>query len=133
MFEMANMGDQRQHRFDNNSFTPRFMSTKYEVTRLFVGFLETKITQDNRCFIKLVSDWTKGLIMDVGSVPVPSNDLASVIDQPAPLNADDPALIGLTLFAHLLFAPSFTHGMDQFNTVSVNHRKKGGICQQALR
>ena len=59
MFEMANTGDQRQHGFDNHAFTPRFMRTKFEVTRLFAGFLEAEITQDNRFFIKLMGEGRK--------------------------------------------------------------------------
>jgi hypothetical protein len=97
IFEMANTGHQRQHSFDNQAFTPRFMRTKFEVTRLFTRFLKAKITQDNRFFIKLMGDWTKGLIMNINRVPIPSHDLASVIHQPTQLNTNDPASVGLAV------------------------------------
>src|SRR5689334_4855687 len=132
-FEMTNTGDQRQHSFNNHAFAPRFVGTKFEVSWLFVCFLETKITQDNSYFIKLMRNRTKSLVMDVGGVPIPSHDFASVIDQPAKLNADDPAPVGLAFLTHLLFTPSFSYWMDQFNAIRVNDRKKGRIGQQTIR
>src|SRR5215213_955988 len=91
-----------------------------------------EITQDNRLFIKRMGNWTKGLVMNIGGVPIPSHDLTSVIHQPAELNADDPAPVGLAFLTHLLVTASFSYWMDQFDAVSVNDRKKGGIGQQIV-
>jgi hypothetical protein len=133
MFETANTGYQRQHSFDNHVFTPRFMGTKFEVTRRFARFLETEITQDNRFFIKLIGNGTKGLVMNISGVPIPSHHLASVIHQLTELNADNPASVGFAFLTHLLRTASFAYWRDQFNAISVNHGKKGGIGQQTIR
>src|SRR5258706_8657961 len=124
MFKMANARYQRQHGFNNHAFTPRFMGTKFEIVRLFARFLEAEITQDNRFFIKLMRNWTKGLVMNVGGVPIPCHDLASVIHQPAELNADHPAPVGFAFLTHLLLTASFSYRMDEFDAVSVDDGKK---------
>lgn len=132
VFEPTDARDQREHGFDEHPLPPRFVLTELEIARCFDHFLETKVTQHNGLLVELIGDGTKGLVMNVGGVPVPSHHFASVIDQPVQLNADDPAAVAFALLAHLLRTASFADRMNQFNPISIDDRERGRVRQQPL-
>lgn len=129
---MAHARHQREEGFNQHSFTPRFVFTELEITRLFACLSEAKIAQDNGFLVELVSHMTKMLVMAVGRIPVPTDYFTPVIDQPAQLNPDYPATIRLTFLAYLLLTASFSHRMDQFNPIAIDDGEEGGVCQQIL-
>ncbi len=132
MLELKHARRQREQGFHNHALTPSFVRTKLEVACRFARFLKAKITQDNRLLVELMRHWTKGLVMDMCRIPIPSHDFASVIDQPTQLDTHDPTAVAFAFLAHLLLTAPFPNGMDQFNPIGVNHGKEGGIRQQAF-
>lgn len=67
----------------------------------------------------------EGLVVDVGGVPVPGDDLAAVIDYPAQLEADDPAMTGIAL------APG-PPGVDQLDAIDIDHRGECRVDEEAV-
>ena len=132
VFELADAGRQTEQGFDQHPFAPGFVGTELEVTRCLACFLETKVTQHNRFLIELMGNGAKSLVMNIGSIPVPGNHFAAGVDQPAQLNAHDPAAIAVAFLTHLLFAPSFTDRMNQFNAIGVDDGEEGRVCQQTF-
>src|SRR3954463_6843660 len=132
MFKLTDAGDQTEHSFHQHPLAPGFVLTKLEVARRFASFLEAEVTQDNRLLVKLVGEGTKRLVVNVGRVPVPGDDLAPVIDQPAQLNAYDPATVTFTFLASLLLTASFTHRMNQFNPIGVDDGEESRVGQKVF-
>jgi hypothetical protein len=125
VFKLTNADHQTQHGFHQQPLAPGFVFAKLEVAGGFTSFLEAKIAEHDRCLVELMRDRTKGLVVYVRRIPVPSHDFASVIDQPTQLNAHDPASITFTFLAHLLGTASLTNEMDQFNAAGVDDREEG--------
>src|SRR3990172_6360473 len=132
MFKLTDARDQTEHGFDQHPLAPGFVGAKLEIARRFIRLLEAKIAQDNRLLVKLMGDWTKGLVMDVGCVPVPGDDFAPVIDQPAQLNPDDPTPIRLAFLAQRLLTTPLAHGVNQFNPIGVDDGEEGWLGQETF-
>lgn len=132
MLQLTDTGRQAEHRLDQHPLAPGLVFTELEVMGCLACLLETEVTQRNRLFIELVSQRTKGLVVDVSGVPIPRDHLASVVDQPAQFHAHDPATVRLAFLAQRLQAASFSYRMDQFNAIGVNHREKRRFCQELI-
>src|SRR5664279_3608838 len=132
MLEPTDARRQREQGFNEHPLTPGFVFTKLEVECRLARLLEAKIAQDNRFLIELMGEWAKGLVVDIRCVPVPSDDFASVIDQPAQLDPDNPAAVAFAFLADLLLAASFAHGMNQFNPIGVDDREESRVSQQVV-
>ena len=65
------------------------------------------------------------------SSTVPIGYQAPLVQHGAQLAAHDPTMIGLSLPADLIGAPTFPYGMTQFDAVAVGHAQDGGLGQEA--
>lgn len=132
MFEMTNAGQSRKQNFNQHPFTPGFMRTQQEVAFGFACFGKAQVTQSHGQSIKLMCQRAKVLVVNVGSVPVPSDHLPLVIDQPTQFDPDYPASIGFTFLAQRVQVTTFTRRVTQLHSVAVHDGKEAGSRQKLL-
>src|SRR5947209_9114611 len=130
--ETADDGYHRQSRFDTHALIPGAFGTQFAVVGNTLGTAEAIISQHNALPVHLLNQGMKALIVDIHGVPIPGNDFALVIEQPAQFDADTPATFLLPLLAYLLWATSLANGKEQFHRITVDHGKETGLLQQAL-
>src|SRR5947209_3487048 len=65
--------------------------------------------------------------------PLPVDDLAVIVEQPAQLDAHTPASFVFALLAHLLLTAPLTNGKEQFNGIAIDDGKETGLSQQATK
>ena len=97
-----------------------------------VGILKARVGQDNGFVFERGHQRQEDLVRDVGGVPCPTDDLASVVKQPAQLHADDPAPVALAFLADLTGRALFSDRMDEFNPIAVNDGEESRLCQKLL-
>ena len=100
--QVKDTGQEAENCLNNHPFTPRFHSTNLQVARWFTHFDKASVAQGNRLLLELVCQRTKALVMDVGSIPVPGDDLSLSVDQPAQLGSHNPKPIRLAFLAQRL-------------------------------
>lgn len=118
-------GDQRERGFDQHALVPGTAWTELEIGRDAISVIETGVGQDNALVLQRFDEGQKHLVMDVGGVPGPTDDLTRVVEQPAQLQADDPAPIAFAFLAHLLGTAAFTDRVDQLDAIAVNDSEEG--------
>ena len=75
----------------------------------------------------------KERIMNIGSGTIPIAHQTFLIKQATNLAAHNPAAVGISFLPNLLITPTFSAGMQQFNTVSIDYSQYGGFRQKAIR
>jgi hypothetical protein len=95
--------------------------------------MKALVRQSDGVAIKARSKRGKVLVMHVGGLPIPGDNLAAAIEQPAEFDADDPAMATVAFPSPLVWAAARAPGMDQFDAVRVDHGKAGGSSQKLLR
>jgi hypothetical protein len=68
--------------------------------------------------------------MNIGGIPVPSDDFALVIEQPAEFHPNDPAPVRLAFRTNLSRTTSLPNRMDQFDAVTVNRGEESRISEK---
>src|SRR5215207_2531872 len=125
VFKMKNTGQEAKDRLNDHALTPAFHPTNFQVAQRLPSFDKASVAQANRLPIELLRHGTKSLVVNIGGIPVPRDDLPSRIHQPTQLDADDPATIRLAFLAHRLLTTCFTRRVQQFNAVAVDDGKQG--------
>jgi hypothetical protein len=131
--EVANNGQHRQDRLDEDAILPLPPSTQFEVGRIPLGGMEGGITQDNHASVELPNQPLEGIVCDIGGGTVPPHDQPPLIEQETEFAADNPAMIGEAFAADLLGAAAFAHGVDQLNAIRVDHPEHGRGGQESPR
>src|SRR5262245_42103940 len=66
LFEMADERQHREHRLHQHPVLPLATLTQFEVGRIALGGMESRITQDNHLVFNLSHQPLKGIIGDIG-------------------------------------------------------------------
>ncbi len=123
---------ERQYGFDQHAFIPCAPWTEFQIVRHAGRTVEACVSKNDAISDERFDQRQEGLVMHVGCVPSPIHHFPAVVEQPAQLDIDDPALVGLALLANLLRATSFADGVDKFDAISVDHREESGGCQKLV-
>ena len=84
-------------------------------------------------WLELLNQRLKGTaIVNISRITLPGDNQAKVVEDETKLAADNPAGIGLALFANLSGAATLPAGMDQFNAIAINHPDQGGFGKKAV-
>ena len=132
MFQMADPGDYREDCLNQSPLIPSPFGAELEVLWDPLSTGESQVGEGDRLPFQLLHQGEEGLVMDIGSIPTPGDDLPTAVDQPAELDPDDPAMVGLALLAELLGATPFTPGMDQLDPIGVHYSEEGGISKEVV-
>ena len=95
--------------------------------------MEGRVTQNNHALFELPNEPLKGGIRDIGGGTRPPHDQPPLIEQQTECAPDNPAMMGETFAAALLWAPALPDGMDQLNAIRVNDTQHGRRGQEDLR
>src|SRR5438132_245016 len=101
--------------------------TQFKITRIALGGMEGRITEDNHLVFTLSHQPLKRFIRDIGGGTVPPHDQPPLVEQQTEFAADNPAVIGEAFATDLLGTPAFAHGVDQLNAIGINdpqHRRR---------
>lgn len=135
MEEMLQMTDPRDHReqgLDQSPFLPGPFGAELEVLRHPLGTGESQIGEGDRLPLQLLHQGEEGLVMGIGSIPTPGDDLPTAVDQPAELDSHDPAMIGLPLPPDLLRATPLTPRVNQLDAIAVHYSEEGRISEEVV-
>jgi len=132
VFEMTYACQRREQDFNQHPFTPGLMRTQQEIAIGIACFGKAQVAQGHGQSVKLLCQGAKVLVVNVGGVPVPSHHLPLSIDQPAQLDPNYPASIGLAFLAQRLRVAAFAHGMTQLYSVAVHDRKEARTRHKSL-
>lgn len=134
MHHLFHVTDQRQHgidRFDQHAVIPGAARTDLEVGRIAGAGMEPGVAQDQHPILEHLDQRLEQGIVHVGRRAQPTDDAPQVVDQQAQLVADDPAVVGEALAAHLARTAPFPNGVNQFDTVTVDYPQQGGLGQKS--
>jgi len=104
--EMADDGQHRERRLDEHAVFPLAARTQFEVARIALSGMESRITQDNHPFFKLANHPLKRVLRDVGSSTRPRHDQPPLIEQQTEFPTDNPAVVREAFATNLLGAPA---------------------------
>jgi len=79
LLEMADEGQHRQHRFDEDALLPLSPSTEFEIAWIALRRMKGHITQDNHLLFTLPHEPLKGVICDIRCGTVPCDDQAILV------------------------------------------------------
>ena len=131
-FYSTDHGHQREGGFYKHEFVPGVAPAELEIGRRSHRSSEPAVCQDNGLTHPGLDQRQEDLVVHVGRAPISGRDLASVIEQPAQLHADDPAPVALAFPADLALTATLASRMDQLDTIAVECGEKGGVSQEAL-
>src|SRR5262249_32426795 len=86
----------------------------------------------NHLLFKLLDQWLKSIVSDVGCCTIPRDHQAEFVQEETQLPTDNPSVIRFPFFAYLVGATPFTNRMDQLNAIGINDPKDGGFGQEPL-
>src|SRR5437660_12043285 len=115
LFKMADECQHGEHRLDEHTVLPLPPRTQFKITRIALGGMEGRITEDNHLVFTLSHQPLKRVIRDIGGGTVPPHDQPPLVEQQTEFAADNPAVIGEAFATDLLGAPAFAHGVDPPN------------------
>ena len=75
----------------------------------------------------------KGSVMHIGRITIPTDHLTEVVEQETQLATDDPAAVGKPFLANLLLRTTFPNGVDQLNSIAIDHTQQPGFSQKDVR
>jgi hypothetical protein len=130
--QMADCRHQRQGGFDHHPLIPGATRAQLEIGGNAISSVEADIGQDDTLVLQRSDQRQKDLIVDVGGIPVPTDNLAPVIEQPAQFHAYDPAPVRFAFLADLCRGALFPDRMNEFNPITVDDSEEGGLCQEAF-
>lgn len=133
MHHLLHVTDQRQHgihRFDQHAVVPGVARTDLEVGRIACVGMESGVPQNQHSILKDLNQGLEQHIVHMGRRAQPTDNAPHVIDQQAQLIADDPAVVGEALAANLARTAPFPNGVNQLDTITVDHPQQGGLGQK---
>ena len=79
LFEMADQGQHRQHRFDQDAILPLPALTQFQVAGIALRSMEAGVAQDDHPSIHLLHQPLKGVVRSIGGGTRPPHDQSPLI------------------------------------------------------
>ena len=133
VLEATDNGNHRQSGFHTHTFIPGAFLTPFEMVGNARRATKAQIGQHNALVVQAFEQGMEVLIMGVHGGPIPSDDLALIVERPAQLNPHTPASFVFALLAHLPGTAALADGKEPFDGIPIKNGKETGLSQESTK